>query len=414
MSCWSSWQGAKPTPQLPKQHGRGAVPGRRRQPIAPGHLRVVVRVHVDEARRHQLAARVDLLGCPWECFRRSPRSCRRSRQGRLHRDRRRTHRRWCRCESPGWERTCGYSKALSQGISYRHGSNRGKRSQVPPALRWHAPPAWTSHREKIAISCNRRPNTREPQAMPKTRLVRRNHRPADILLQRLQDRNAAKARARDENAVGRRRTGCPDLRIERFDLLLETHSLAIEVARRQVAPLPARIDAEVSGRLDSMIHIVTDGRFDRVVRKPRRQNQERPFDTRSPKSCERIQTVRRGDCIRAERSGELDTTAASQPLPPTTLLEVWPSTTAERRMAANCRQPRCRSSVRSTPLLFSRQRAQGAPAVTLAACTDTPRGAIAHHSASGTASLPTMNSPIRARQPQLSSCVTNRAFQLSG
>ena len=45
-----------------QQHGRGAVPRRRRQPVAPGHLRVVVRVHVDEARRDELAARVDLLG----------------------------------------------------------------------------------------------------------------------------------------------------------------------------------------------------------------------------------------------------------------------------------------------------------------------------------------------------------------
>ena len=39
---------------IAEQHGRGAVPGRGRQPVAPGHLRVVVRVHVDEARRDQL------------------------------------------------------------------------------------------------------------------------------------------------------------------------------------------------------------------------------------------------------------------------------------------------------------------------------------------------------------------------
>ena len=45
-----------------QKHGGGAVPRRRRQPLAPGHLRVVVRVHVDEARRDELAARVDLLG----------------------------------------------------------------------------------------------------------------------------------------------------------------------------------------------------------------------------------------------------------------------------------------------------------------------------------------------------------------
>ena len=45
-----------------EQHGGSPVPRRRRQAVAPGHLRVVVRVHVDEARRDELAARVDLLG----------------------------------------------------------------------------------------------------------------------------------------------------------------------------------------------------------------------------------------------------------------------------------------------------------------------------------------------------------------
>src|SRR5580692_10655394 len=58
-----------------------------------------------------------------------------------------------------------------------------------------------------------------------------------------------------------------------------------------------------------------------------------------------------------------DTMAASQPLPPTTLLDVWPTTTAERRMAANCRQPLSRSSARSTSVLFSLQRAHGELAV---------------------------------------------------
>ena len=47
---------------IAEEDGRGAVPGRRRQPVTPGHLRVVMRVHIDEARRHELAARVDLLG----------------------------------------------------------------------------------------------------------------------------------------------------------------------------------------------------------------------------------------------------------------------------------------------------------------------------------------------------------------
>src|SRR5687768_11900306 len=102
------------------------------------------------------------------------------------------------------------------------------------------------------------------------------------------------------------------------------------------------------------------------------------------------------------RGSRLTTAASSQPLPPKRLLELWAITTADRRMAANWRQPRTRSSSGSTSRRSSRQRSQGARAVTRAACTDTPGGAIAHHSASGTASLPTMNRPMRARQPQLS------------
>src|SRR4029453_1093936 len=102
------------------------------------------------------------------------------------------------------------------------------------------------------------------------------------------------------------------------------------------------------------------------------------------------------------RGSRLTTAASSQPFPPTRLLEVWATTTADSRMAANWRQPRTRSSSGSTSLRSSRQRSQGARAVTRAACTDTPGGAMAHHSASGTASLPTMNRPMRARQPQLS------------
>ena len=102
----------------------------------------------------------------------------------------------------------------------------------------------------------------------------------------------------------------------------------------------------------------------------------------------------------------VSTTASSHCGPPRMLLELWPTTTAERHIGANCRQPRSRSSSNSTPLRSSRQRAQGDRAVTRAACTDTFSGTIAHHSASGTTSLPTMNMPIRACQPQLSLCVT--------
>src|SRR5471030_2673859 len=83
-------------------------------------------------------------------------------------------------------------------------------------------------------------------------------------------------------------------------------------------------------------------------------------------------------------------------------------------MVPNCLAPRCMSSASSTPLLSAFHLAHGDVAVTRAAWIDTPGGAMAHHSASGTASLPTMKMPIRARHPQLSFCVTRYAFPSAG
>ena len=54
-------QGAKPTPQLPISAVVTPFQEDGVMLAAPGRLRVVMRVNVDEARRDQLAARVDLL-----------------------------------------------------------------------------------------------------------------------------------------------------------------------------------------------------------------------------------------------------------------------------------------------------------------------------------------------------------------
>jgi len=48
-------------------------------------------------------------------------------------------------------------------------------------------------------------------------------------------------------------------------------------------------------------------------------------------------------------------TASSRCGPPRMLLELWPTTTADRHIGANCRQPRTRSSSNSTPPRSSRQ-----------------------------------------------------------
>ncbi|MEM0987917.1 MAG: hypothetical protein AAGK00_03505 [Pseudomonadota bacterium] len=108
----------------------------------------------------------------------------------------------------------------------------------------------------------------------------------------------------------------------------------------------------------------------------------------------------------AQFSGRISTslavTAWSQPGPPTMLLEVWATTTAEGASDASCAAPCAMSGARTTSRPSSVHVAQGAFAETRAAWIETPGGAIAHHSASGTASAPTMKIPMRACSPQLS------------
>ena len=82
-------------------------------------------------------------------------------------------------------------------------------------------------------------DSRQPEAVPEARLVRRDHRALEVLLQRLEDRHAAKAGARDQDAVGLGGAGGADLGVERFDLLLETRALAVGILGTAKCPLPA-------------------------------------------------------------------------------------------------------------------------------------------------------------------------------
>src|SRR5216683_2929705 len=94
-----------------------------------------------------------------------------------------------------------------------------------------------SQPEEISVAGDGRTDSRRSQAVPEARLVRRQDRPLQILLERLQDGDAAKAGPGDQDAVGARRARRLDLGVERFDLLLEAHAVADQLARRQVAPL---------------------------------------------------------------------------------------------------------------------------------------------------------------------------------
>ena len=68
--------------------------------------------------------------------------------------------------------------------------------------------------------------------MPDACLVGRDHRALQILLQCLDDPDAAEAGTEDEYAVGVIRAGGFDLAVEWFDLLLETETHRVHVAGR--------------------------------------------------------------------------------------------------------------------------------------------------------------------------------------
>ena len=101
--------------------------------------------------------------------------------------------------------------------------------------------------------------------MPEPRLVRRDHRPPEVLLQRLEDRHAAKVGACDQNAVCLGGAGGAYLGTERLGLLLEAQALADEILRRQVPPLAAGIEAMEGGRRGPGIGVVADGGLHRAL-----------------------------------------------------------------------------------------------------------------------------------------------------
>src|SRR5882672_7953047 len=98
-----------------------------------------------------------------------------------------------------------------------------------------------SEAEQVSVTQDLGVDIGQSQGVPKAHLVRREHRPLQLSLQRIQDRYAAKPGARDQDTIRRRRTARSDLRVKGFYLLLEAHAVPIKLARRQVPPLAAWI-----------------------------------------------------------------------------------------------------------------------------------------------------------------------------
>jgi len=238
--------------------------------------------------------------------------------------------------------------------------------------------------------------------MPQAGLVRRDHGTLQVALQRIENTYATKPSARDQNAIRLLRASRSHLLVQRFDRLLDAHTLPIQLAQWHVAPLPAGIITQTPRRIGPACAPVPNTRRPRLSSNQDGNTKNGRFTPLACSAATQSSPLVVTATSPPSSRDSVSTTASSHSGPPRILLELWPTTTADRHFGANCRQPRSRSSSNSTPLWSARQRAL---AVTRAACTDTCSGTIAHHSASGTTSLPTMNMPIRACQPQLSLCV---------
>src|SRR5262249_5344863 len=140
-----------------------------------------------------------------------------------------------------------------------------------------------SELKQSSVTRNLRVHARRSQAVPEARLVGRHHGALQVLLQRIENADAAKTGAGDQHAVSLARTGQPDLRIERLDLVLEAQALPHKVAGRQVAPFAAGVVAQVAGGFEAMVGVVADTGRNGLVVEPGWQDQERPLDLERPK-----------------------------------------------------------------------------------------------------------------------------------
>src|SRR3984957_10695151 len=110
--------------------------------------------------------------------------------------------------------------------------------------------------------------------MPKAGLVRRDDGTLQVALQCIENTRATKPSAGDQDAIRLLRAGRSHLLVQRFDRLLDAHTLPIQLARRNVAPFPAGIITQTPRRLGPAFAPVPNSRRHQAVVEPGRKYQE--------------------------------------------------------------------------------------------------------------------------------------------
>src|SRR5689334_3818235 len=129
--------------------------------------------------------------------------------------------------------------------------------------------------------------------MPKAGLVRGYDRPSQILLQRFDEADTAEAGSDHQDPVGFCRALRTHLATEMLDILLERHALGIQVARRDVPPFAAGVDAYMPGRVKPVLGKVGDALRQSCVIEPCGEYQKGSPDLQGSQRGLAVSTIRR-------------------------------------------------------------------------------------------------------------------------
>ena len=240
--------------------------------------------------------------------------------------------------------------------------------------------------------------------MPQARLVRRDDGTLQVALQRIENTHATKPSAGDQDAIRLLRAGHSHLLVQR--------SIACSM------PIPCRYSSPggTSHHCRPGSYADAPPAWSRVRTSPK--HPPPPGYRRTRAEIPGMDDLRRSPAAPPHSPARwwsppplrrVPATAFPRPLRPTVGHPgcCWSCGDHDRRQAHRCELPAAAQQVifQLHPAAVVAPARPGRPSGYSAACTDTFSGTIAHHSASGTASVPTINMPIRACQPQLSLCV---------
>src|ERR1700722_811480 len=110
--------------------------------------------------------------------------------------------------------------------------------------------------------------------MPQAGLVRRDDGTLQVALQRIENTHAAKPSAGDQDAIRLLGAGHSHLLVQRFDRLLDAHTLPIQLARWNVAPLSAGIITQMPRRPGPACAPVPKTRRHQAIVEPGRKYQK--------------------------------------------------------------------------------------------------------------------------------------------